>query len=216
MTLSELASQILLELIPKSGVREWEETESRANLVNAALEMAAGILLYSGEVMANEIYIYHGTEIVFGSEVGDDVAWSSESVANGAGRQSSFYDWGADGTARPWWCRYRIYVQAQATPTVGNLFETYLKTSDGTNPDNDDGASDAAVSAADKLKNLDPLKSPMVDEAAANVQFVRRGVVRIPERYFGVAGWNAMGSTTTADASETKAVFTQIYPQQQA
>lgn len=163
-----------------------------------------------GRNMANKVYMITETSIVFGSEVGDDVAWSSESISDGAGRQSSLQDRGADGTARAWVYRYRIYTQAQATPTVGNACRFYLKTSDGTHPDNDDGTSDAAVSAEDKLRNLTQLRSAVVDEAAANIEYVSKGRVPIAARHFGVTLWNAMGSTITTDAAETKAVFTPI------
>lgn len=214
---SYLALEILRELIRKSGVREWTDAGTRQSITSAAAEMATAIYLEDeAEAMSNELYIKTGTEVVFGSEVGDDVAWSSESVSNGAGRQSALYDQGADGTARPEWWRYRIFTQAVATPTVGGINQCYLKTSDGAHPDNDDGTSDAAVSAADKLKNLTPLNSPIVDEAAADVEFAKRGRCRIPERHFGIADWNGMGSATTADAAETKAIFTQIYDQSQA
>lgn len=165
--------------------------------------------------MANEFYIKHGSEIVFGSEVGDDVAWTIENIANAAGRQSSFYDQGAEGTARPLFWQYRIFTQAQATPTVGNQLRCFLKTSDGSHPDNDDGTTDAAISSINKLLNLTTLHSPTVDEAAADTMFVNKGMLPIPHRYFGVAGWNAMGSSITNDDTETKAIFTPLFWQQQ-
>ena len=113
--------------------------------------------------MAVNFYYQTGTSIIFGSEVADDVAWSSESIADAAGRQSAFHDQGADATARPHYWRYRIYTQLQATPTVGNSVRFLLKTSDGTHPDNDDGTGDAAISSINKLKNLVELKPVIVD-----------------------------------------------------
>lgn len=214
---SELAVDILKTLIANSGSRGWDDEQTREKFVNAAIDMAVDLYVAEGsEPMSNETYIEHGTAVVFGSEVGDDVAWSTENISDGAGRQASLYDQGAEGTARPERWQYRFYTQAQATPTVGNMLECHLKTSDGSHPDNDDGASDAAVSAADKLKNLTLLLSPIVDEAAANVEFVSKGTIRIPHRYFGPVLWNAMGSAVTNDAGETKAVFTPIYEQQQS
>ena len=161
--------------------------------------------------MPNALYEKQGTAIVFGSEGGDDVAWSTENISDGAGRQSAFHDQGADGTARPSFWRYRVYTQAQATPDLGNSLELYLKTSDGTHPDNDDGTSDAAVSSEDKLKNLIPLQPIIVDEASGDVEFVCTGVIYIPQRYFGIVLWNEMGSAITNDVAETKATFTPVY-----
>ena len=217
MTFAELTLEIVRELIKRSGVREWEDQEARQAITMAAMEMASNIL--SNEVafsMSNEAYVNHGTAVVFGSEAGDNVAWSTEGIADGAGRQATLYDQGAEGTARPLYWQYRIYCQAQATPTVGNELEVYLKTSDGSHPDNDDGGTDAAVSAEDKLKNLIRLRSPIVDQAAGNIEFVAHGIIEIPERYFAPVLWNSMGAATTADAAETKAVFTPIYMQTQA
>lgn len=201
---------LAVEMVRKSGVREWNDPQLRADLANAAVEMAGILSEQDDDEMANKVYMITETSIVFGSEVGDDVAWSTESIASGAGRQSAFHDRGADGTARAFVYRYRFYTQAQATPTVGNACRLYNKTSDGTHPDNDDGTSDAAVSAEDKLKNLTPLRGAIVDEAAANIEYVSKGRIAIAERYFGPVLWNAMGSTITADAAETKAVFTPI------
>lgn len=163
--------------------------------------------------MPSKVYKIDETTIVFGSEVGDDVAWSSESISDGAGRQSAFHDQGVGTTARALEWMYRIYTQAVATPTVGNVNQMYLKTSDGTHADNDDGTGDAAVSAENKLKNLRFLESPIVDEAAANVEYVSEGIIEIPHRYFGIVMWNSMGSATTTDDSETKAEFTPIPPE---
>ena len=216
MTFEELTLQILNTLIPKSGVREWEDEDARANLTTAAMQMAATILSGGAtEPMPSDIYIDHGATIVFGSEVGDDVAWSTESIANGAGRQATLYDLGADGTARPGRYRYRFHTQAQATPTVGNLCQVYAKTSDGSHPDNDDGASDAAVSAEDKLKNLQVMMPAIVDQAAANIEYVSRGWLMLEHRWFAPVLWNAMGSAITADAAETKLHLTPVYDQVQ-
>ena len=215
MTFDELALAILRDLIAKSGVREWEESsEWRAQLTGAAVEMAAQI--YLGVLpMANAIYEKTGSSVVFGSEVTDDVDWSTEAIANGAGRQSAQWDRGADGTARPGWYRYRFYTQAQATPTLGATCRLYLKTSDGTHADNDDGTGDAAVSAEDKLRNLDILQPAIVDEAAANIEYSATGIVHITARYVQAVLWNAMGSAVTNDAAETKLVLTETFPEVQ-
>jgi hypothetical protein len=215
MRFEEITLEILKVLLPKSGVREWEDAGYRAAVTLSACEMATAILSYGESEMPSDIYIDHGTTIVFGSEVGDDVAWSTENIANAAGRQATLYDLGADGTARPGKYRYRFHTQAQASPTVGNSCELYMKTSDGTHPDNDDGTSDAAVSASDKTKNLDVLKPAICDEAAANIEFVSKGIVRLPHRWCAPVLWNALGSAITNDVAETKLHLTPLYDQVQ-
>lgn len=160
--------------------------------------------------MANNIYKVDVNAYVFGSEAGDDVAWSTENIADGAGRQSAFLDLGVGTTARPRRFMWRFWTQLQATPTVGNVIYVYLKTSDGSHPDNDDGTGDAAVSAEDKLKNLDLIGILVVDEAAADVEMVAHGEIEINERYAGVVLWNASGATITNDAAETKLSLTEV------
>ena len=164
--------------------------------------------------MANKLYKIDETSIIFGSE-GGETNWSTENIGDGAGRQSDLYDQGAGATARAIRWMYRIFTQAQATPTLKRALRIYLKTSDGTHPDNDDGTTDAAVSAEDKLINLTPLRSPIVDEAAADIEFVSNGTILIPARHFGLVLWNDMGSSITNDVTETKAIFTPIPPELQ-
>lgn len=160
--------------------------------------------------MANKVYRVSETAIVFGSEGGDDVDWSTESIADNAGRQSALYDRGVLTTAKAGLYHYRFYAQFQATPTVGDACYLYMKTSDGAHPDNDDGAGDAAVSAENKLRNLRPLKPIIVDEAAANIEMVCSGAVEIYDRHVGFVLWNESGATITADVAETKLILTPI------
>lgn len=160
--------------------------------------------------MANKVYKIDETSTVFGDEAGDDVSFTtaSSTLSSGAGRQSSQLDLGAGTTARSRLFFWRAYCQAVATPTVGNALEVYLKMSDGTHADNDDGTSDAAVSAQDKLRNLERIGTVQCDEAAANIEFSAHGMVEINERYVQVVWWNALGSALTSDDTESKFVLT--------
>lgn len=166
--------------------------------------------------MPNKVYLAEEAQTVFGSEAGDDVAWTTESVGDGAGRQSATHDLGAAPRAD----RYLLEVWAQfaATPTVGNAARVYIKEYGSTSatpdhPTNDDGAGDIAVSAEDKLKNLDHVGSIIVDEAAANVEMGFKAIVEIPVRHIALVLWNASGASTTSDAAETKARLTPIPPE---
>lgn len=158
--------------------------------------------------MANKVLAIAETAVVFGSEVGDDVAWSTENISNNAGRQSAHYNRGTLGTARAVRHKYRFYSQFQATPTVGNPLWLYEKTSDGTHHDNDDGTGDVAVSAEDKLRNLTPLRPIVVDEAAADVEMVSHGITYLYWQYVAYVLWNEAGSAITNDGAETKLVLT--------
>lgn len=161
--------------------------------------------------MPNKAYFNEETTIIWGSEVGDDEAWTTESVADGAGRQGAHHDFGT--TARAAEYRYRFHTQAVATPTLRDICELKWKTSDGTHHDNDDGTGDIAVSAKDKLRNLLALKPAIVDEAAANIEYVSRGRLVHVDRYGAPVVFNEMGSAITADAAETKFHLTPIPPE---
>ena len=161
--------------------------------------------------------IQESTSYLFGSEGGGEVAWTTESVANNAGRQSAFLDLGVLTTARATRFRYRFYTQFQATPTIDIVgLNLYLKTSDGTHPDNDDGTGDVAVSALSKLNNVDYLDSINVDQAAANIEMVTHGEFDCFTRYLAFVLWNVSGAAITADAAETKLQLWAIPPYMKA
>lgn len=155
--------------------------------------------------MPNKLYTIEETTITFGGAVGDDVAWSIEAVTNNNGRQSALHDFGARTTAKSSRFKYRLKTQFQATPTLGAALDLYLKTSDGSSPDNDDGTGDAAVSAIDKLKNLHFLDSVIVDEAAANIVTVVSGTIfNLDQRHVAIVGWNTSGATIHATDSNSQ------------
>lgn len=167
--------------------------------------------------MANKLYQIGETSQVFGSEGGDDVAWSTENIADDAGRQSAFLDLGAMTTARAYRFGLRTYTQFEPTPTIDEILAFHAKTSDGTHPDNDDGTGDAAVSALDKLNNLAQIASIVVDQAAADIEMVKAVMLELWDRYFGLAMWNTSGAATRNDTpfGHTKAILTPIPPELQ-
>jgi hypothetical protein len=124
--------------------------------------------------MANLILGTTGTPVAWTDSTGD-LAMTLNNLAAGAGRQGAIKSFGtADKANRYMW---RAFVQFATAPVVGESVEIYLKTSDGTHPDNDDGTGDIAVSAEDKLKNLMYIGSIIVDEAATGVKMVAQGFI---------------------------------------
>lgn len=149
--------------------------------------------------MANLIYQNEEAEITWLASGGDNVL-TLTSVGAGAGRQGALHDFGVG--ARAYLFVWRAWVKFATTPVVGDQVQVYLKTSDGTHPDNDDGAGDAAVSAEDKLKNLDLIGQIIVDEASTTPEFVASGVVQIPERSVGPVFWNASADALSGTAGD--------------
>jgi hypothetical protein len=168
--------------------------------------------------MANEIYLKHGITVVFGSEGGDDVAWTTEGVTNGSGRQSAQHDFGVDTAARPDELQIRFFTQCQATtPVIGNTIDVYAKTSDHAtlHLDNDEGTGDIALSSSDKLKNLHYVGSAIVDEVVADIEFVLSTRFITSHRYIHFVFENNSGASITSDVAETKLEMTPIYYQGQ-
>jgi hypothetical protein len=88
-----------------------------------------------------------------------------------------------------------------ATRVVGEAVRVYLKTSDGTSPDNDDGTGDIAVSAADKLRNLRQIGAIVIDENAA-VPMVASGFIEVAARYVAPLFWNGTANSLSATAAD--------------
>ena len=155
--------------------------------------------------MANKVYTIEETAIEFKSTGGVD--FTATSLASGAGRQSAQHDLGTSARSRIF--AWRAFCQHVATPAVGEVVRVYLKTDDTvSHPDNDDGTSDAAVSAEDKLRNLHHIGNIVLDEAAADIEFVASGVVEINARKVQVVFWNAAATAFTATATEHGFVLT--------
>ena len=131
--------------------------------------------------MVAKVYINKETAITWTDTTGD-LAMTLNNLAAAAARQGAVKDWGT--SARTNRYEWRCSIRFATAPVVGESIRLYLKTSDGTYPDNDDGTGDIKVSATDKLKNLVYLGSIIVDEAATGVDMVAHGLIEHDARYF--------------------------------
>jgi len=122
--------------------------------------------------MANKVYQHDETAITWLASGGTNVL-TLTSLTAGAGRQGALHDFGTAARAADY--TWRLWCKFATTPVVQETIRVYWKTSDGTNPDNDDGTGDAAVSAEDKLLNLRYLGALTVDEASTTPTFVASG-----------------------------------------
>ncbi|MDC0003788.1 hypothetical protein OAE19_05250 [Porticoccaceae bacterium] len=147
-------------------------------------------------------------------ETGGDAALTLTSLAALNGRQSAQLDFGAG--VRPFMFRWRAWVKFATTPVVGESIEIYIKTSDGTHLDNDDGVGDIAVSAEDKLKNLRYVGSIVVDQAGIVEEYSASGVFTIYERYVHLVFWNSTADGLSATAADHGAYLQAIPLQGQA
>ena len=168
--------------------------------------------------MANEAYVRKGTAIVLGhTDNTPNYVWTVTAVANGAGRVSAQIDLGE--APRPGVYVWSAVCQWQATPTQGAMLEFYAAGApDGsaTAVDGNLGQSDAAVSDADKRRNLLFIGGIVSEEAAANDVCRASGRFEWTERYLSLLAWNAGGSAIHATAANFVFTLQPVYWQGQA
>lgn len=148
--------------------------------------------------MANKIYQLLESAITWLSSGGTET-FTPTSLASAAGRQGAHHDFGTASVGRRF--GWRAWIKPGGTRVVGEIVEIYLKTSDGTRHDNDDGTGDIAVSARDKLRNIRPLGVIQIDENAA-VEMVASGEVELAHRYAAPIFWNATANALSSTAAD--------------
>lgn len=148
--------------------------------------------------MANKVYQALETAITWLSTGGTE-AFTPTSLATASGRQGAHHDFGTASVARRF--AWRAWIKPGATRVVGETVDVYLKTSDGTHHDNDDGTGDIAVSSIDKLRNLMFLGAIEIDENAA-VEMVCSGVVELMHRYGAPVFWNRTTNALSTTATD--------------
>ncbi len=159
-----------------------------------------------------------------------DITWLSSggsalltltSLGAGAGRQGARYDFGAITTAREHLFDWVFFMKFATAPVVDEVVDIYWKGyhQAGVHAMNDDGNSDAAVSAEDKLTNLIYLGSLVVDEASLTPEFAafaKGDPIWIPHRYGMPVIWNATADAFSSTAADHGFILTPIVPQAQA
>lgn len=84
---------------------------------------------------------------------------------------------------------------------------------------NDDGTGNSAVSAEDKLKNLQWLGALVVDEASSTPEFAIGNVgppIWLPQRYGCPVVWNRTADGFSATGADHGFILTPVVPQAQA
>lgn len=236
MNQAETALVILRELIQKSGVREWSESEIRQQLIIAANEMAAGIYEANSMALPDSLLYVPGTQIVFADHADDfgpandpqrgtptEVQLSLASVANGAARQSAKVDLAIDedGNFPP---AFRVWAgfELAATPSAGNQItlhwaESPSATAGTANPGGISGA-DAAyagyssnlASSLTQLNLIGPFNCTV--QATGTVQMALVGTLVPKMRYGSLVVYNQSGAAFHSDDVECWVLFEPILP----
>ncbi len=151
--------------------------------------------------MTSRAYVLTETTLKFNGEAGADVAWSMESIADGAGRVSAQHDFGAG--ARAFEFDWSCELLWQATPTQYQSLELYVSgapDSDATQIDGDIGSSDAALGDVDQVNNMQLIGTVVVEDAATTIM-VASGSFEFTNRYITLVAINNGGSSINATDS---------------
>ena len=162
--------------------------------------------------MGNELYLVRGTPVVW-SDTAGDLVMTLNNLAAGAGRVGARKDWGAG--AQPDEYAWRLTVQFETAPVVGETVNVFLSTSDGAEEDGQIGVADGALSAEDKLKNLMFIGNLIVDVATVDIDFTASGVCRIPTRYCCPVIFNDSADNLQATNDTGEFTLTPMYYQTQ-
>jgi hypothetical protein len=126
MTPQEMYQRFVSDLIAKSGVREWQEPESRAAIIATAIEFVDGFFGVDEMALPDFFKTYAGTPKTIKSSSGDaTMAFASLANTNGTSTgavQSSSFDFGEF-----WDCDWVIETDFEhaATPTAGTAVDVH-------------------------------------------------------------------------------------------
>ncbi len=156
--------------------------------------------------MADKIYIARETPIVWGDS-GRDLVMTLNNLAADAVRVGARRDWGAGSTSQ--WYTWRLTVQFETAPVVGETIIAYLATSDGAEEDGQLGIADAAGDT-DSLRNMKQIGMLKVTSTDAAHDMTASGMCRIPTRYVSPAIHNDAADNLKATANVSEFTLTPI------
>ena len=151
---------------------------------------------------ANDQWLVKGTTQLFNNGGSEDVAFSMQGVADGAGRVSAQKDWTAG--ARPSEYEWFGELQLQATPTINGTVDFYAAAGQDGTPTRvwgNVGQADAALADVNIARNLLYIGSITVESATANKKFINGGTFTFTPRYMTIVGINNAGSAIHATAA---------------
>lgn len=159
--------------------------------------------------MANKIYVARETGIKW-NDAGGDLVMTLRNLGAGVGRIGALKDWGAGSTSE--WFTWRLTVQFETAPVVGEVVEVYLSWSDGSQPDGEQGVGDAAA-AEDSLKNMKFIGALVVTSTDTAHDMTVSGVCRISTRYVMPVIFNNTADNLEDQEDVSEFVLTPIPPE---
>lgn len=156
-------------------------------------------------------YIARETAIVWSDTAGDLVI-TINNLAAGAVQVGARKDWGAGSTSE--WYTWRLTVQFETDPVVGETVDIYLSTSDGTEEDGQGGAANAAGDT-NMIKNMMLIGVLVVTSTDAAHDMTASGICRIPTRYASPVIYNHAADNLKAVNDTGEFTLTPIPPEMQ-
>lgn len=230
MTLTELARDLALAMLAKSGVKEWADADTRQSISFAAVEMAA--LIYSGTYMAlpDNILVQTGAAIVFadttdhapGATASNNLGTRTDQIdltglADGAARQSDKVDLGATRAEE-----YEVIaaLEIAATPTAGDVVEFWWAPSPSATAGQAEvggvAGADGAYAGYSSNMAASILQLQFIGEfvctaqATGTVQVARVGSFRPKHRYGTLVVRNESGTAFHSDAVEMSVLLSPL------
>jgi hypothetical protein len=202
MTPQEMYQRFVSDLIAKSGVREWQEPESRAAIIATAIEFVDGFFGVDEMALPDFFKVSEGTAKTIRNS-GGTAAITLASLANGngtstGGRQSASLDLGSNWAQR--W-RLECNFELAATPTAGNAVNLFASwnTSTGAGDGNTSGSDAAYTGYSNNIdaatRQLEFLGSHICTaQATSTVQRSLVGVIFPKGRYLNLVVDNRSGA----------------------
>lgn len=159
--------------------------------------------------MANKVYVARETAIVW-SDTAGDLVMTLNNLAAGAVRIGVRKDFGAGSTSE--WYTWRLTVQFDTAPVVGETIDVYLAWSDGTEEDGQMGVADAAGDT-NSIKNCKLIGQLVVTSTDADHDMTASGVCRIPTRYVSPVIHNDTADNLQATNDTGEFTLTPIPPE---
>lgn len=156
--------------------------------------------------MSNLVYTLLGTPITF-KDSGGTYGLSLNGLAAGIGRISERADKGTG--AQPSWFAWRATMQIDTTGVAGEFVRVYLSTSDGTRPDGEVGAADAALTE-DQASHCQLLGHVALNPVDATSNLTTSGICHIPTRYFSIGVFAPDTDALEATANVSHVTLTPI------
>lgn len=156
--------------------------------------------------MANKVYAARETPIVWDDSAGD-LVMTLNNLAATALRLGARKDFGAGSTAE--WFTWRLTVQFETAPVVGETVLIYLSWSDGSEEDGQLGVADAAGDA-NSVKNMKLIGMLVVTSTDAAHDMTASGICRIPTRYVSPCIHNNTADNLKATANTSEFTLTPI------